>query len=86
MDARECSECRRTTGDIQRLEAEAKKLRDAFRQTEEPLPDNPADWLLGFEPDAHIKGQIFEIVREVFRLMKQQLQHCAQDHVTLDPH
>lgn len=82
MNPSECPECNQRATEIQRLGSKANELRQAVFHNEEPLPDNPVDWLLGPESDAPIKSQILEIVREVVHLLKEQEQHRAQAHVT----
>ena len=82
MTQHECPECSRRAGEIQRLQSAANNLRQAKLQDEEPLPDDPADWLQGVESDQAITDQLLAIGQEVARLRNEQAQHAAQDHRT----
>jgi hypothetical protein len=76
----QCQECSRRDSEIQRLRSAATTLRQAKLQDEEPLPDDPAEWLQGFESDQAITDQLRAIGQEVARLQREQVQHATQDH------
>ena len=76
MPARECQECSRILRELQRA---AEILRQAKLQNDDPLPDDPADWL-GPESDQAITDMLCEIQREIARLKVEHRQHRAKDH------
>ena len=80
MTPHDCLTCRRIEGEIQRLQDGANVLRQGKLQDEEPLPDNPADWLVGLESDEAITDQLRAIGEEVIRLRDELAQHIAKDH------
>ena len=75
----QCQECSKRDIEIQRLRSAATTLRQAKFQDEEPLPDDPAEWLQGFESDQAMTDQLREIGQEIIRLRDEQAQH-AQGH------
>jgi hypothetical protein len=81
MTQDECQECNRIHGEIQSFVAQANTLRQGKLQNEEPLGDDPADWLLGFESDEAITDQLREIGQGITRLRNEQARHIAQEHV-----
>jgi hypothetical protein len=80
MITHDCSECRRIEAEIDSFQDQANILRRGKSQNEEPLPDNPADWLVGFESDEAITDQLREIGQGVTHLRDELAQHTAQNH------
>lgn len=80
MTSENCSECRRLENEIQGVDDGANKRRRGKLQDETPLPENPADWLLGFENDEAITDQLRAIGEELTRLRNEWARHIARFH------
>lgn len=78
MTPLDCPECRRIESEINSFQGQANILRRGKLQDEEPLPDSPADWLVGFESDEAITDQLRAIGEEVIQLRNELGQHAAE--------